>query len=73
MNDGEKNRCDRLNRDCTENGCCGKKESTACGGCPGATANGCGGCCPHTAGTEFRWDYDDTVLVYSSDMLEELP
>lgn len=47
----------------------GKEKSgcqTACGGC-------CGGCsvCRETSDTRIWWDYDDTVLVYSSDMLED--
>lgn len=57
-----------------ENTACGK-----CGGCCGAFAChiggqsccGCSGGCSHAAGDEFQWDYDDTVLVFSSDMLEE--
>lgn len=32
---------------------------------------GCSGSCPRAAENEFQWDYDDTVLVFSSDMLEE--
>lgn len=64
--------------------CCGAGHAQDCGrGCGSepqgchecqSTAGACGGCaggCPHAAGNELQWDYDDTVLVFSSDMLEE--
>ncbi len=52
---------------CEQCGCCGTGQAQNGGG-------GCGGCaggCPHAAKGELVWDYDDTVLVFSSDMLEE--
>ena len=51
-----------------EQGCAGCRSK---GGTCGGSCAGCAGSCPRTAGDEFQWDYDDTVLVFSSDMLEE--
>ena len=68
------NKCDK------QCDCCGDRKETGCAGeaqdCAGCRSKerACGGCaggCPHAAGNELQWDYDDTVLVFSSDMLEE--
>lgn len=58
---------------CSEEGNCqgdACRSMSECHGDMGA-CSGCSGTCPHAEGNEFVWDYDDTVLVFSSDMLEE--
>ena len=57
---------------CSEEGNCqGMNGCHGVSGCRGMSECHGTDVCPHAEGNEFVWDYDDTVLVFSSDMLEE--